>query len=316
MKDLEYQDRFVNCFMNHYRQLYEIHVFTNLDQLKKTKPHEYVVILTEEYSTEDMAGFVERGEILLNLEGYQEVYKIVEKIAHLVVSNDHGKDISKGVVSYQKTGIYSLTREQYQMPFAVLLAKIYSEEKKTLIIDLQGYSGFQNLEVAIGLSGLEDLLSVAMTGKYSKGRLLESIHQEDGFDFVAPVQNNQCLLEGSDDLFTEILNVLASELGYERFVINFGALFPGQVEMMQSCEELFLLSGSEKEGNWREESFYRQLNNLEKESLVKDIKKIIIPHTTKAEYEWRSLVDRWRFGAIGEMVRDMVKKEFLNGTVM
>ncbi len=326
MKDLEYQNRFVNCFMNHYKHQYEIHIFTNLDQLKKSMPLEYAVIITGEYSTEEMASFVERGEILLALteddsgdnpnctEKYREVYKIEEQIRRLAVSNEKRNSLYKGIVKYQTTGIYSLTREQYQTPFAVLVAKLYSEEKKVLILDLQGYSGLRECDEEVRPMGLEDLLSIAITGKYSKGRILESIHHEAEFDYVSPVHNNLCLLEGTKELFTIIMDTLAKEFGYERFIINFGTLFSGQIEMMQQCEAFYFLSGNETETNWREETFYRELQNLEKEDLLRTLKKISIPDATKQENSWRSLVERWSWGQLGENVRHGMQKEYIDGT--
>ena len=67
MKDLEYQKRFVNCFMNHYKHQYELHVFTNLEQLSSVDSLEYAVIITGEYTTDELAVFVEKGEIILRL---------------------------------------------------------------------------------------------------------------------------------------------------------------------------------------------------------------------------------------------------------
>ena len=68
MGDLEYQTRFVGCFMNHYNHLYELHVFTSASQMESSNQMEYEIIITGEYTTDDMAIFVERGGIILNLE--------------------------------------------------------------------------------------------------------------------------------------------------------------------------------------------------------------------------------------------------------
>ena len=111
MKDLEYQKRFVNCFINHYKHQYELHVFTNLEQLLRVDSAEYAVIITGEYTTDEIADFVERGEILLNLtenlletrdasktnlvytEKYQEVYKIADVIERLVTETGAGQGV-------------------------------------------------------------------------------------------------------------------------------------------------------------------------------------------------------------------------------
>ena len=323
MKDLEYQSRFVNCFMDHYKQQYELHVFTNLDLLKKSIPQEYAVILTGEYSTEEMTSFVERGEILLDLrendagdnrnstEKYQEVYKIVEQIERLAVSDDKRTAVSQGGIKYKTTGVYSLSQESYQAPFVAMLAKIYGEEEKVLVLDLQSYSGLR--EEYVSTMGIEDLLSVAITGKYSKGRLLESIQHAPGFDYVGPAQNHCCSAEGTKELFANIVDILARELGYQRFVINFGITFSGQIEMMESCEELYLLTANE---TWRENAFFKDLNKLEKEELLGNIKRISIPHGVKSDCSVGGLTERWCWGQLGETVKHMIQKEYENGTVM
>ena len=316
MKDLEYQDRFVNCFLNHYKHLYELHVFTNLDQLNNSMPREYAVMITGEYSTEEMAGFVERGEILFYLEEYQEVYKIAEKIGCLVAENEQKNSAAGGCVQYQKTGIYSLSQEQYQMPFAVLLSRIYGEKQKVLILDLQGYSGLRDTDGDNGRMGLEDLLTVVMTGNYSRGRLQECIHQEAGFAYVTPVQNTQCLAEGSQERFTALMDLLAKEFGYERFIVNFGTVFSGQTEMMQQCESLFLLTKNELDADWREKSFYAEVKNLEGRNILSSIKKIVPSSPAKAETDWKALVEHWCWGTMGAMVRKLVEEGTVDGTDM
>lgn len=328
MKDLEYQNRFVNCFMNHYRQQYELHVFTNLDHLKQSKPLEYAVIITGEYSTEEMASFVERGEILLYLveedlgdnqnstEKYQEVYKIAEKIGILAAGSRKNKSYSSQPGGYQKTGIYSLSQEVYQIPFSALLAKYYSEKQKVLVLDLQSYSGLQDQVGDAVTMGLEDLLSVAVTKNYSKGRVLESIRHEPIFDYVSPVQNSQSLVEGTQELYQTIMDMLAREFGYERFIINFGSAFYGQVELMKACEEFYLLTEKDDSGQWREKCFLQEMKKWGNAYFADAIHKISVPSTTKYEKDWRAVVEKWCWSPFGESMKQALTKEHDNGTVV
>jgi len=331
MKDQEYQVRFVNCFMNHYKHQYELHVFTGLDQLKKSKPLDYAAIITGEYSIDEMASFVERGEILLNLmenysgensmedldnfksiEKYQEVYKIAEQLERLVADSLNGRCYIEGIDKCHKTGIFSLTQGHFQIPFAVLLARLYGECQKVLLLDLQEYSGMQERE-DVSTMGLEDLLSVATIGKYSKGRILDCVRQEPYYDYVSPVQNSQCLAEGSQELYETIMEILVSELGYERIIINFGTSFYGQLDMMEACQELYLLRGKETYANWREDCFIHELKGLEKDSILQNIKKISLPSVSNQESSWRTLVEKWSWGDLRERLEQMMEKESQHG---
>ena len=334
MKDLEYQDRFVSCFMNHYNHLYELHVFTNPKQMETSSSAEYAVIITGEYSTDEMAIFVERGEVILNLkedfgksqelveekivctEKYQEVYKIVELIECLIADKvPESREGSKSA-EYALLGIYSLTQDMYQAPFAALLGKIYGEQQKVLILDLQGYSGLSEMEEGMATMGLEDLLSVAVTGNYSKSRVLECIQHESNWDYICPVQNNQCLAEGTKTLYESMMELFVQELGYKLIIINFGTVFLGQLELMERCQALYLLNQKTSEGNWREKNFERELLRQEKEILLPKIRKVEIPQTANREINWRTLAEKWTWGQLGELIRQDRKKENLYGAVM
>lgn len=331
LKDLEYQARFVNCFMNHYKHQYEVHVFTHLSELKTEKPLEYAVIITGEYTTDEMADFVERGEQLLVLtseetgdcpEGivytqkFQEVYKIAELLHRLVADRVEYKNVSTKQTSCKWLGVYALTKEEYQIPFSALLARIYGEEKKVLVLDLQHFSGLSGCEEESGQMGLEDLLSVAITGSYSKGRLLDCMGHESNWDYVYPVKNNQYLLEGSEDLYETLLELFEKELDYEIILINFGAMFSGQLELMERCKNVYLLGGKDRLGSWREETFVRELERSGKEELLCRIKRVELPIVPSADSGWRGIAEKWYWNAFGERMRQMLNEENAYGAVM
>ena len=329
MKDLEYQARFVNCFMNHYKNMYELHVFTHLDQLKEENPLAYAVIITGEYTLEDMMNFVDRGEIILNLtedfvekkdalvenfictEKYQEVYKIAELVELLVADKIRGQD-SSFEKSYEIVGVFSLTQEAYQTPFAALLGKIYGEQQKVFVLDLQTYSGFRE-EDAFSM-GLEDLLSAVTTGNHSKSRILECIRHEADWDYVCPVQNNQCLAEGSKELYDALIALLVQELGYQKIIINFGSAFLGQLDMMEQSQRIYWLCG--KEPGWREEAFSKELARLERGLLLQKLQKIEIPQISNREMSWRALLEKWNWGYMGEYLRGTLEQEVPRGAAV
>lgn len=319
--------------MNHYKHQYEVYVFTNLDELKSTEPLEYTVIITGEYSTEEMANFVERGELLLALtefkieeketlenliytEKYQEVYKTEEIIQRLVADREVSSKIGPNTSNCQWTGIFSLTREELQIPFSAMLAKIYGEEQKVLVLDLQNYSGLARTDMDIPHMGLEDLLSIAHIGTYSRGRILDCIEHESNWDFVNPVKNTTCLMEGSLEHYGFILNIMEKELGYERIVINFGAMYQGQLEMMERCHSFYLLTGKEETGKWREDAFFQELENGKQGNLIQNIEKIEIPTVSASEKTWRSIVDKWYWSSFGEKIRQIIDKEKIHGATV
>ena len=334
MSDLEYQVRFVNCFMNHYNHQYELHVFTNKSQLLQAKPKEYAVIITGEYITEEMTEFVEKGEILIGLvedirpynsdvlekivyiQKYQEVFRIAEKMERLLVDKNILCRHEDKEDSHRCVGIYSLTQERYQAPFAALLGNIIGEKQKVLILDLQPYSGLCTMEEGMTFMGLEDLLSSITTGNYSKSRILECIRHEVNWDYICVSDNMECLAEGSKELYDTLINLLAKEFGYQMILISFGALFPGQMEMLGECQTIYLLCENECMESWREAVFSRRIMCQEKKKLMQRIRKIQIPTTVSKEKTWKALVEKWCWGYMGELLRQEIKEEMTYGAVV
>lgn len=332
IQDLEYQMRFVNCFMNHYSSQYELHVFSERKQLLDTNPKQYAVIITGEYNTNEMAEFVERGEILvcltedsatkaevlgdrvIQVEKYQEVYRIVEVLERLLADKVSAR--GGGSHKYKCIGIYSLDQEMYQLPFTALLANILGEQNKVLVIDLQQYSGLGSVEEGMNSMGLEDLLSVVMSGNYSRSRMLECIRHEAGWDYVCALQNEECLAEGTREIYHSLIELMISELGYQTILLNFGTAFQGQLVLMEECDEIYLLCEMEDTQRWRENTFFQHLSRQGRDTLVQRISKIQIPMTSRKETSWRSLADKWNWGSLGEELRRGLEKEETYGAVM
>jgi len=327
LRDLEYQTRFVNCFMNHYKHQYEVHVFTNPEELKSAPSLDFAVIIIGEYNTDEIANFVERGEIILVLtetknevknkehlenlyftEKYQEVYKIAEYLSQLIEEKTEGDSGSQTLTSCKLTGVYSLSKVQYQLPFAALLARLCGETERVLLLDLQAYSGLALCETEEFHMGLEDLLSIATVGSYSRGRILECIGHEVNWNYVYPARNSQCLMEGSDKLYETITNILGKELGYDRIIINFGVNFTGELDMMENCERVYLLCEKEGQKAWREEVFIKELQDSGKEELCKRLHKTEIAKSSSAQECWETVTEKWYWSAFGESIRRYVRE--------
>ena len=331
MQDLEYQVRFVNCLMNHYRHDYEVHVFTDVEELKVSNLQTYSSVIMDEYTTDEMANFVEGGMKLLCLteaedgdekyaskhivctEKYQEVYKITEHLQQLTAGHTAQPRCS---ANSKRTVVFSLTKEQFQIPLSALLAELYGENARVLVLDLQPLSGFDMLERNEPHMGLEDILTVATTGNYSRGRLLECIGHASNWDYVYPVRNTECLVEGDATLYLTVLEILEKELGYERIVINFGAIFPGWLDLLAQCDNIYFLRGKEMEKNWREYAFRDALERKGRENLCRKVKDIEIPAIPATGDNWQNLLDRWRYASLGEHLRTVIDQEKEYGTIM
>ncbi len=327
MSDSEYRERLLRCMMNHYRNQYEFYVYTRLQEIQKSDTENDHVLLLGDVAREEISDFINRGEKILFLqedcknaldvtmptnlvytEKYQEVYKIVdeiEKLAGITEQKTHRKNQRE--LSYSVIGVYSLSQPQFQLPFAGTVASIVSEQKPSIVIDQQPFSGLGVLETSPW--GMEDLMAVATTGVYTRGRLLEGIVHQENWDYLLPVKNSACLAEGSSEIYENMMDILAKELGYKIFVINFGSVYDDVLKQMEYCDRFFYLTSKNEPERWRDQAFFQELKESGHDNFLHKITRIEISGEMVREQNWNKLMQQWRWNEIGSGLRAMVWKD-------
>lgn len=329
IEDEEYKQRFVKCMMKHYKDLFEIHVINQMSELKTEADEKYgaVIIEDNEYEGKDLKNQVilvleeecrkqRIGEKIYYTEKYQEVYKIIEELQKAINENIsvENKRIKKEKI--QRIGVFSLTREKFQIPFTTLIAEILGENNHVLVVDLQAFSGLVTEIEAESFLGMEDLISVAATENYTAHRLLASIGHEQKWDYIYPVKNTSCLTEVGLEIYQKMLDILEKEQPYTYEIINFGALFPGMMELMESCQQIHILTEKKGEPNYREHSFLEEMHRRGKEEFLQKIIWTEIFTETMRTGSWKQISKQWLWGSIGDLLREKYWVEYTDGTDM
>lgn len=320
-----YQNRFVKCLMNHYPNQFEVHVFTKILEIQVLEAQEYEVIIIGDCAKEELEILGKRGDRFLYLreEGYeesgtenmafvdkyQEVYKIVDSIEKMIGNSVQTIAQKKEKASGQIIGIFSFTQEKLQLPFAAALCSICKEKVPVVLLDLQAFSGLELIVENIEngqwdeVLGMEDLMTVATTGEYTKGRLLAGIGRDVNFDYVHSVKNPECLAEGNVQIYRNMINILIRELGYHSVVINFGSIFSGMLELMEDCNDFYLLTSKGDNAIWREKVFREVLKKRGNENFLHRITRFEIPAVYSTDESWQQLAENWRWNGIGNQLR-------------
>ena len=332
IEDEEYKQRFVKCVMKHYKELFEIHVVNQMCKSKEESIEEFGVVIIGD-DNEKRSDFSKQQVFLVLQENggeeykdtnerihytkkYQEVYKIIEELQKVVSRNiyEEKKGIEENVI--QRIGVFSLTKEAMQIPFAALLAEILGENHHILLVDLQPFSGFSTEIETEGVLGMEDLLSIASTENYTINRLTASIGHEQKWEYIYPVKNTSCLSEVGVERYQKMLQILEKEYAYTYVIINFGAMFSGMIELMESCREVFFLTEKKEEQNYREQNFCEEMNRGGKDKFLQRILWTEIPVGLLKIGSWRQLSKQWLWSSLGDSLRERYWVEYTNGTDM
>ncbi len=320
--DEEYQTRFVRCLINHYQSQFEVFVFCNLAEITDQDAQEYEVIIVGDCDKGQVEILAQRGENILFLseekekneneqaivfvEKYQEVYKIIDCMERftgkIVPSAERNKNKKRKLI-----GIYSLERELLQLPFAATLCNICAENESVLFINMQPYVRVEKsweTGVEQEILEMEDLMTVAATGVYTKGRLLAGIGREENWEYVHSVKNPESLSEGNYEIYCNMMDILSEELGYKTIVLNFGSVFSGMTKLMESCDSFYLLVSREDSISMREKLFVEAMENNEKTDFLRRVTRCEIPTVYSTDCEWRKLVEKWRWSELGAALQE------------
>ena len=351
--DEVYQNRFVRCLMKHYPNQFEVHIFTQIAELRQLKAQEYEVIIVGDCAKEELEGFVNRGDKCLYLceekeeasdtqtmvftEKYQEVYKITDVIEKMIGTAIQNVSEKNAHTFGRIIGVCSFTQEKLQLPFSVTLCSICKEKEPAILLDLQAFSGLEteckpnevslgkiNLinasSVDMGASidkmsekyweeslGMEDMMTIAMTGEYTKSRLLAAIGREADFDYVHSVKNPECLAEGTLEIYKNMIKILIEDMGYHTIIINFGSMFSGMLELMEACQDFYLLTAKGEGVSWRECAFREILTSRGNENFFHKMTRFEVPTIYGMDENWKQLAQNFRWNEIGNKLREQIQ---------
>ena len=321
LEDQEYGERFTSCLMKHYQDRLELHLFTEeqaavhacagLDgmllsgwrEAYENMLHKLPIIVLCDREEEEES---REGEVFF-VDKYQEVNKIVDEILRHV--GEEIQDVRRNGRIGQKLqsfAVYALAENEYQMPFAVTLASIMSEHEKVLLLDLQENSGLSQLLGEDQEAGLEELLVMAESGKYSRARMMGCIAHLDNIDVACCVCNTECLCEAQAESYRRLQQMLMQDMGYTTIIMNMGSRFVGFFETLAGCDSIFLMKSRGGLGQWREKEFVIELQKHMNVDPQEHIRSVEIPRVAVPMISCERLVEQWKWNELGDSLRRMM----------
>ncbi|MCD7709403.1 MAG: hypothetical protein LUI02_05965 [Clostridiales bacterium] len=320
--DHEYCDRITLCLAKHYREQLELHMFSEPEMLWESAEGLDAILMGDcgvkkirtdigkavFYLCDEEPAQEPEGDVFF-VEKYQEVNKIVDEIMRHVGEEIESVQQGTGLTRKSRAlAVYSLSENEYQLPLAVTLASILSENEHVLLLDLQENSGISQIAGTEGSAGLEELLVMAESGRYSSGRMLSCIGHVDGTDYVYPADNTECLCETSASTYQSLIQVLSREMGYQTIILNLGSRFMGFFDALDACQEVYLVRGHGGLAQWRQREFMSEAERHGGEELVGKIREIDVPIVGSPSATCERLVEQWKWNELGDSIRGMIPR--------
>ena len=322
MEDEAYRMRFVPCILKHYGETIELHVFDCKQDLKEEtilcydaclvegreeelssiskKAMERCVVLTE--------GSRASAELFCCVNKYEDVPRIMEQVLRCM-AEESGEGVSVSCKGTRLCAVYSLSEGGGTLPFVLSVGMILGEKHKGLLIDVQENSALGSLLENPSTFGLEDLLLMAENGNGSKNRMLSGIEHLELLDVVYPVKNSECLCEANGELYLKLIAMIQQHLDYDYILLNLSARFLGFFQLLDACDQLYLLSKPDNWNRWREKEFFEEMARNDCLSDKNKIKSVeILPFHMKEQASMRVL-EQWKWGDFCGFVRNILRSE-------
>lgn len=329
MKEGEYLKRLSACLLNHYRTCMEIHIFTDIEQIKMIEPSNYQAFLIGDFDLEiselrhipkEKILYLENGDAeeseehrVCVISKYEEVPRIVDAIGILMGNKESFlKEGEKSKVSCKRFGVYSLNTAELQLPFVIMIANILAEKQRVLVVDLQENSGLIGICEEEKNAGMEEVMVMADTKKYTRARLISSIAHHRQWDYIYPARNSECLCEADYSIYKSMLQMIENEMNYDVIILNFGVRFQGFFRLVSECRECFFIGEGNKKP-WREKAFYEELKKREEEISSNAFVRIEMSANQGIAFSAERLADQWLWNEPGDFLRKILGREYSGG---
>ncbi len=344
MEEEEYAKRLVACLIRYYSAEIELHHYSDWEQWKRARqegvkhqvllmdepiyvhvqdedtrePKSTMVVLGEQEEPNELETSEEQARPVKEeldmeqqevhwIQKYQEVNHIMDKILNLVAKEKSEMAQSdRRPVGKQLYGVYSLEQSANQLPYAVTLGAILAEKESVLLVDLQENSGLRELSQMCPEQGLEEMLVMTMNHSLERENVLRCMERIEGVDFIFPPMNSEVISEMDGQIYQKMLEYIMQKLDYSVVILNLGTRFQGFFELMNLCDEVFLLQPKGRSYSLREAEFQKELERRGYFELQERISKVLLPATVGANIGCERLIEKWKWDEMGDYIRAII----------
>ncbi len=270
----------------------EIQGFTDKKRLKDyMRGNEVdILLIPEEELDEDIEAY-ETGEMMVLSEGdsYEDSkghksickYQSSENIMREVMCYYAEKpSVELGILNAANTemiGIYSPIRRSFRTSFAFALGEVLSEREKVLYINLEEYSGFNQLMQKNFMMDISDLIFYIGQKKRNFPCKLASMVEKAGLmDFIPPVISPLDILSVDRETWNIFFNELCN-CDYSKIVVDISDSVSAFLDILSYCKKIYMPVREDTVSKAKLEQYEAMLRIMEREDIIDRTERLTIP---------------------------------------
>lgn len=209
----------------------------------------------------------------------------------------------------QILGVYSPVGRCLKTSFALTLGQLAAREKPVLYLNLEEYSGFEELFGKSFTGTLSDLLYFVRQGDHNLTVRLNSMVETVGqLDFVPPVQSPMDIRGTSWQDWEHLLQEIILHSSYETIVLDIGNGIEEVFQMLDMCATVYTPIKTDKMSRSKLAQFEELLSVRDYPQILSRMVKLNLPYGQEVLAEpFRAEQLVW--GTLGDFVRELLGKD-------
>ncbi len=322
-----YARRLLHGFSQRGNMKYGVLLFTQIDELEKYLKDNMpgVVLLCEEDYSEEYAGIVQRfyngkqvilteeqnkqekvtddfGSNTVGIYRYQPLDKILKQVADMMNFQNTPKLSETDII-----GIYSPACVPERPGFALNMAKILSEQYRTLYLSLEEFSGLDQILPSEPGENLSDALYYYRQGQQAANeKIAGTIRSIADLDYIAPVRCAEDIHYLEADQIVEFICNIGKYNHYEVILLDISSAVCSPWQIMDCCSAIYFPVKEDYLSEKKISAFETYFMDIGMEYLFDRIVKVKLPEgesSVEADF-WTKMV----FGGMYRYVKKLLEK--------
>ena len=325
----EYAYNFVE-YINQKRSIpFEVQAFTNVERLTEFcgESRVEILLISDKAMTEEVKS-LNVGKIIILSEGvydpsldqYPSIYKYQssDSVIREVMSCYGIENVSvvSGVSTRREVeiiGIYSPVGRAAKTSFALTLGQILAREKVVLYLNLEEYSGFEQLLGCTYERTIGDLIYFIRQGSpnlfYKMSSMIQSVNN---LDYLPPSLSPMDIQNTSYEEWMTLINELTRNSSYETIILDLGDGVTDLYALLNECSRVYMPIRNDVMSASKVQHFEHLLAMWNYEDLLKKTRKIKLPYH-HVQKTGNAYMDELVWSEMGDYVKELIRKERRKG---
>ena len=240
---------------------------------------------------------------------YQSSDQLISEVMEYYAGTNPSTCLFPTTVKTKLLGVYSPVGRSGKTSFALALGDILAETKQVLYLNLEEYSGFEDLFDLHYRTDITDLIYFARQKEgsliYKLNSVIQSFHS---LQYIPPALFSADLRDVSGEEWLAFLKEIMTYCEYDVIILDIGSQVDELFQLLQKCEKIYMPIAQDAAAKAKLAQYDRLLGMLDLRDLSEKTNRITLP-AVRVRKEDGDVTQQLVWGDMGKFVRRLLWEE-------